>query len=395
MNVLILALLSLVLSQSYCWAFNAHLGQVDKRDFPVVRLYLDIVDTRGRPVEGLPQADFQVFEDGTLVDLISFADPLQYRPLTTVLVLDRSGSMADNGKIEALKAAASSYVRLMKSEDKIGVIAFANRTQEMQPPIAQKRPLYEALERLQASGGTALYDAVFEGIQSVSKLSGRRIVLALSDGIDNDSWKSMEAVVNLARRHGVPIYTIGLGAGSEGIAEEALRFLAANTGGLYFHAPSPQDLVQVYELLSRRFQAGYELTYASPRPMEDGTTRMVSITIHSQSNAAPATNSYYVPGVIIPSADTGLFIGLLVPLVLLVGVPAILRRLGPIAVHRGLRSGLSRTRRALLPRTGDRTAKQKLYLVPVTDAIPSKPFRLKGEPLAKLLRRPDLGVELG
>ena len=333
---LIIVLLWLGLSQSQAQAFSAHLGQVDKSDFPVIRLYLDIVDAADRPVEGVQRTDFKVFEDGKLVQINNFADPRTPRPLTTMLILDRSGSMGEGGKMDALKAAASRYVRFMKEVDTIGIVIFSDSTQEVQSLTSRKNLLYEAVKSMQPGGGTAVYDAVHAGVQAVRSVEGKKVILAITDGMDNESWKSSEGVVKLARRYGVPVYTIGLGSratGREddsGISEEGLRFLATETGGLYFYAPSSGELVGVYELLSSRFQAGYELTYVSPQNREDGTTRTVSIEVESGSGSAEALNSYYVPGVIIPSADTVLFLCLLLPLVLLAFAPTILRRLGPV-----------------------------------------------------------------
>ena len=244
--------------------------------------------------------------------------------------------MGEGGKMDALKAAASRYVRFMKEVDTIGIVTFSDSTQEVQSLTSRKNLLYEAVKSMQPGGGTAVYDAVHAGVQAVRSVEGKKVILAITDGMDNESWKSPERVVKLARRYGVPVYTIGLGSRStgtgddSGISEEGMRFLANETGGLYFYAPSSGELVSVYELLSSRFQAGYELTYVSPQHVEDGTTRVVSIEVQSGRGSAEALNSYYVPGVIIPSADTVLFLCLLLPLVLLAFAPTILRRLGPV-----------------------------------------------------------------
>lgn len=383
----ILVVVFLLISPSFAHTFSVHLSQVEKSDFPTIKLYLDVVDTAGQPVEGMQRSDFRVFEDGQLVEVTGFADPSTPRPLITVLVLDHSGSMVQAGKIEGLKAAASAYVRSMKEVDQIGVVAFSNEVQEIQPLTSRRDLLYGALESLRADGATAFYDAVYDGVRVARAVKGRRIVLAMTDGMDNKSWKSPEGVVNLARRYGVPVYTIGLGtkargtAGEEGIYEEGLLYLANQSGGLYFYAPSAGELVGIYELLSRRFQAGYEVAYISPRQVEDGTTRVISVKATSQTTTAEATNSYYIPGVIVPSANTALFVTFLIPLVLLAIVPTVLRRTGPIRISlpRGLAAGVLQRGRAIFAhKTGTHHAEgDSLYLVPLTNASFLKPFRLK------------------
>jgi len=114
--------------------------------------------------------------------------------------------------LDELTAAASIYVQHMKETDQIGVVAFSSNVQEIQPLTSRRDLLYGALESLRADGATAFYDAVYDGVRVARGVKGRRIVLAMTDGIDNASWKSPEGVVNLARRYGVPVYTIGLGA---------------------------------------------------------------------------------------------------------------------------------------------------------------------------------------
>jgi VWFA-related protein len=315
---------------------SAHLSQIDKSAFPVLTLYVDVVDAAHRPLDRLQLSTFQVFEDGQQIAVNRFVDPSTPRPLTTMLVLDRSGSMATAGKMTALKTAASSYIRAMKASDHLGIMAFHDSVEAMQLLTSRKDLLLSALQTMQAGGGTALYSAVYRAIKAVGTLRGRRVVLAMTDGMDNKSWRSLEGVIRLAAEYGVPVYTIGLGTrqpgttADEGIDEGGLRRLADQTGGLYFYAPSASELLRIYELLSRRFQAGYEFTYLSPRPSQDGTTRRVLVVVTSDGESIQTGHAYYIPGVIVPSATLPLFVGLLIPLLVLVGAPTVLGRYGSV-----------------------------------------------------------------
>jgi len=370
----VFALSPIIVSEARAQIFSAHLSQVDKSEFPTIKLYLDLVDNTNRPVEGIAKNAFKIFEDGQLVEVAGFADPSTPRPLTTVLVLDRSGSMAKYGKIEGLRTAASMYVRSMKEMDQTSVIGFSDSVQEIQPLTSRKDLLNGALESLSAGGGTAFYDAVHKAIKVASDVKGRKVVLAITDGMDNKSSKSIGKPVELAKQYGIPIYTIGLGAkatgtsGEEGIYEEGLRNLAEQTGGLYFYAPSAAELAGIYEQLSRRFQSGYELAYITPRQIEDGTTRTVSVTASLKDNSLTATNSYYMPGVIVPSANPYLFVGLLIPLLLLILAPTALKRLGPIhiSILWSRITGWSQKGKTFVKRSRESlTAEDALYLGPL------------------------------
>jgi len=378
--------LLILLARAQAQIGNAHLSQVEKSDFPVIKLYLDVVDTANRPVEGLRRSDFQVFEEGKPVNVSSFADPGTPRSLTTFLVVDRSGSMEKAGKLDGLKAAASSYIRAMREIDQIGILAFNNNVEEVQPITPRKELLLGALNVLRPGGGTAFYDAIAKAIKAVGKRHGRRLILAITDGMDNKSWNSLDGVINLATKYGVPVYTIGLGArstrttGEEGVDEGGLRQLAEQTGGLYFYAPSAGELVRIYELLSRRFQASYELTYTSPRQIKDGTTRNVMVIVRVNGASLETAHSYYVPGVIVPAASASLFVGLLLPLLLLACAPPVLRRWGPMLppTLKGWGTGLRQKGKALLRYVkGMRSAKDILYLVPLGNAPSFKTFPVK------------------
>ncbi|MHB9075838.1 MAG: VWA domain-containing protein [Desulfobaccales bacterium] len=327
-------LLSLALILGVCLipgtalAIKVHLSQVDKTDFPAIRLFADIEDQSRKPAKDMSKSDFQVYENKKLVKILDFADPSRAGPMTTVLVVDCSGSMNSAGKMPALKLAAANYTRYIKKSDRLGIIAFADTVQKLQTLTDDKDALIRALQSLTPNGKTAFYDAVYEATKMISKVKGRKLVLAITDGMDNSSSKTHDKVVELSRKFGVPVYAIGLGqkesslSNEAGINEEALRRLAEETGGLYYFAPAAEELLGIYEHLSRQFHGGYELTYNSPNVMRDGTTREVELTATVQGTSATGRNSYYIPGIMVVVFDPLLFWAFLLLLLALAYAPA-------------------------------------------------------------------------
>src|SRR5262249_24217512 len=159
--------------------------------------------------------------------------------VTTVLVLDRSGSMmgkADDTdqlrKIEALKRAASRFVELMRPGAKTTLLPFSDRIDKPENFTDNRATLGARIAALKAHGGTLLYDATFSGIETLeaSGLKGKRAVIVLTDGKDEapGSRRSDTEVIARAKEVKIPLYMLGLGRTNE-INEPVMRKMAKET----------------------------------------------------------------------------------------------------------------------------------------------------------------------
>ena len=95
--------------------------QVDNSKFPQVTVYISVIDAAGNPV-GIGPSTIQLTENGKAMQPTFAGGGKEggVGPLTTMLVMDVSGSMDKNGKIHGAKAAASAYVKQMRSGDQAG-----------------------------------------------------------------------------------------------------------------------------------------------------------------------------------------------------------------------------------------------------------------------------------
>ena len=155
--------------------------------------------------------------------------------------------------------------------------------------------------------------------------------MALTDGMDNKSWKSIEKTVGFSVKHGIPVLTIGLGSMAqsgqeEGIYEAPLKLLAERAGGRYYYAPDSAQLTKIYRDIAIMLQSSYEMTYVSPNQIKDGTTRAVVVSMSNDDLSANGTNSYYIPGVIVPGSSWLVFLGILFPLIILLFAPQVLKK---------------------------------------------------------------------
>jgi VWFA-related protein len=305
----------------------------------------------------------------------------KYKNVTTVLVLDHSGSMKEKAdandqraKIEALRTAASRFVELMRRDAKTTLQPFSSEVDDAPGNFTDdKQFMIQRIKELQPSGGTSLYDAAYAGLETLAagRRDGRNAVVVLTDGRDEDpgSRVSAQLVIDRAKELKYPLYMLGLGQKDE-INETVMKRMAQETGGKYFHAGNEQKLFDIFENLSidlhddginerelrelaektggkffwardaaklpgffrdlaSELQSTYTVTFASRRSSHDGTARGIDISIEHGgvrlSNVGSA--DYNVHGVVVPEMDYRIYLVLLALLGVFLLVPAGVRQL--------------------------------------------------------------------
>ncbi len=309
--------------------------QVDSSAFPRVTVYVSVTDAAGEPAV-IDPSQIVLTENGKPVTPDEVLAAGDAEPLTTILVVDVSGSMLKNGKLEGAQQAALAYVAQMHPGDQIGVLAFNTEVDQVQPITGERAAVEQAIRDLKAEGDTAMYDAVHEAVGLLESTQGRKAILVLTDGMDNRSQRTPAEVLERIGPGGLSISTIGLGdaakfgTGLEGLDERGLEDLARQAGGGYAYAGDATALKAVYEQQARALHSEYVLTYTSAEPLRDGVNRSLGATL-SDAPAAVGTGSYN-PGGLVPEvaqANTWvLFVILLAALVALLVVPGIVGSLG-------------------------------------------------------------------
>lgn len=215
-------LLLVLAAASLAWApaqgepdVRLNVTQVDTSGFPQVTVYVSAVDAGGEPVPVSP-SDIMLSEDGTPVTPDEVRGLGASDPLTTVLVMDVSGSMRRAGKLEAAKAAASAYVNQMRPGDRAAVLSFATETETVQTVTSDHGALLAAIDGLETRDDTAMYDALYRAIGVLNEERGRKAILVLTDGMDNRSQHTADQVVTVIGPGGLSISTLGLGEPSQG-----------------------------------------------------------------------------------------------------------------------------------------------------------------------------------
>lgn len=251
------------------------INQIETSKFPNVDIFA-LVTENDQPVVGLTSSDFRVREDEVDQEPVK-VDP-EIVPLSVVLAVDTSGSMSKS--MAKVREAAQTFVDSLVGNDSVGVVGFSRTVQVIAPFGSQRGVAKSAISTLQARGDTALYDALYSSLESAKTKSGRRAVILLSDGVDDDgtgkqlSRHSLEDVITLAKQLNVPVFTIGLG---NEIDQSILSRVASESGGDYFAAPTAEDLAALYGKLGKQLTGQYHISYTSNLPA-DGSVHTIQLT---------------------------------------------------------------------------------------------------------------------
>jgi Ca-activated chloride channel homolog len=314
---------------------EVRITQVDRSRFPEVTVYVSVTDAQGEPVPVSPE-QLRLEEDGVALEPSAVEGAQPVEQLTTLLVVDISGSMAVAGKLDAAKAAARAYVEQMRPDDQAGLVSFNVEVEYVQPITGDREALFVAIDGLQPREDTALYDALARAADILGSVDGRKAVIVLTDGMDNSSQATVEQVLTGIGPAGLSISTIGLGdarqvdVSFEGLDEPALNELANRTGGVYESAQDPSMLVGIYERFARSLQSEYAISYRSPGTFRDGVNRTITVSLAG----AAAGSGVYNPGGVVPEVPqqagwTIFAVGLAALLALLIvpaGITWVLRR---------------------------------------------------------------------
>jgi Mg-chelatase subunit ChlD len=178
---------------------QVRITQVDNSKFPNVTVYASVTNAAGEPV-GVDPATIQIHENGALMEPVEVQGGGavvggEAIPVTTMLVIDISGSMDKNNKIGAAKEAAKAYVSGMRSGDQAGLITYDTQVYTVQPITSDIPALVSAIEALETGSDTAMYNALVEAEKALESVSGRKAIIVMTDGMDNQSSSTLDDVI--------------------------------------------------------------------------------------------------------------------------------------------------------------------------------------------------------
>jgi Ca-activated chloride channel homolog len=271
----------------------------------VINLNVSITDARNRYVTDLLEKNFAVFEDGVRQELTLFSH--ENLPISLVLMMDCSASMDE--KLKVAQDAAVGFVKTLTAQDLAQVVQFNDRRTVLQDFTSDQGLLENAIRRTEASGPTALHNALYVSLKELDKQKSgrqlrRRAIVLLSDGEDTASLVSDDQVMELARKTEIAIYSISLRPGRSqdrnrlafSQATHLLTTLSQETGGQVHFPNSLSELDLVYARVAEELRTQYTLGYVSSNKRRDGKWRRIVVRVPERDDLQVRHKiGYYAP----------------------------------------------------------------------------------------------------
>tara|TARA_R110002051_G_C8769475_1_gene503477 strand:+ start:26547 stop:30890 length:4344 start_codon:yes stop_codon:yes gene_type:complete len=255
---------------------------------PEMEMTVTVLDSYRNNISGLTADDFGITVNGSPVDVntVNLVSDVRSSVLNVAFTLDYSGSMGSDD-ITSMETAASQFVSYMQLGDQASIIKFSSNVDVMLPFTDDLALAMSTIpEGYSGEGGqTALYDSVYQALSNVSGQSGRQVVVAMSDGSDNNSSFNIDEVVDYANQLGIVIYTVTLGSGDR----DAMNTLASRTGGLSYYSPTSTELEDIYQTIVTSIQSQYVVTFTDPTSGTSDNNIEVSVTDDLQFGSVSST----------------------------------------------------------------------------------------------------------
>jgi Ca-activated chloride channel family protein len=257
-----------------------------------VRLPITVTDKKGQFVPGLTKEDFVIMEDKVLQRIETFSDDISLTiPLYIAVLMDTSPSTA--GKLKFQQESAMNFIHTVVKprKDRVLFATFDDAINLRQDFTDRLDLLDKAVFSVKQMGKqTALYDAVWQfSDEKMRSVSGRRVLLIVTDGDDTYSRANLRDAIDIAQRTETTIFAISTKAGfiatvpgveAGQVADKGdrdLQTLCEETGGMAFFTGDMLSLERSFTKISKELRAQYLVTYNPTNKQYDGTFRKIDV----------------------------------------------------------------------------------------------------------------------
>jgi Ca-activated chloride channel family protein len=287
-----------------CLAMNLNSQDRRTRTTPLFKVGVETVfikvsvtDPLNRFVTGLSQENFRVYED-KVEQVISHFNQ-QAAPISVGIIFDVSGSMKDNSNIQKAKNAITRFLESGNPEDEYFLITFNEKTKLAKAFTAKSSALQNEVAFQKPGGQTALYDAVYMGLDQIQRgKNEKKALILITDGEDNSSRYSRGEVREFAKESDVQIYGIGE-EGKLGYGRFEIQNIVNLTGGRVFFPNSFNELDYYIDLVHAELRNQYILGYTPTNKIHDGKWRKIRVKLDAPEGLPKlkirTKEGYYAP----------------------------------------------------------------------------------------------------
>ncbi len=261
----------------------------------LVLVRVAVTDSLNRYVIGLEKDHFKIFEDKVEQQVLHFSD--EKAPISVGFVLDTSGSMGD--KIMAAKNSIVHFLEQGDPEDEYFVVTFNETSRLAQDFTSRRENVQSAVSISEAKGRTALYDAVYLGLEKTrGARNDKKALIVITDGEDNTSRYTFSELQEFAKESDVQIYVIGE-RGDLGYGQGIISEIVGLSGGRAFFPTSFKQLDYYCDLIHTELRNQYLIGYRPSNRDFDGKWRKIKVKLDPPEGmprlSVRAREGYYAP----------------------------------------------------------------------------------------------------
>ncbi|HEY4046890.1 MAG TPA: VWA domain-containing protein [Acidobacteriaceae bacterium] len=263
-------------------------------DVPVVTLDVSVILQKTHQfVPNLQQDNFRVYEDGAPQKVVGFQRIKA--PITAVLLCEFAST--NYWFVYDMRNAAYSFAQQLQPDDYVAVVTYDMHTQILTDFTQDKRLVYESLNSLMIPGfsETNLFDALYQTLDRLTRIDGRKYVILVSSGIDTFSKINLDKILKKVKETpNVTIFSIGTGQAARltgnargGMfgpheidylqADNQLSTFARMTGGNSFFPRFEGEMPDIFRSINDTIRNQYALSYSPTNPKQDGTYRKIRV----------------------------------------------------------------------------------------------------------------------
>jgi len=243
-------------------------------------------------VPGLKPTNFRVYEDGVAQKVSGFKRV--EAPITALMICEFASPRNINSYsgymlIRDMRNAAFAFAQQLRPQDYVALMTFDMRTQIQLDFTQNKQLLQQAIDSLRVPGfsETNVFDALYEGIDRLERIEGRKYIILIASGNDTFSKLTLDKILKKVKAsQDITIFTISTGGFTRAVrgdtitqlqADNEMRTFASMTGGESYFPRFPGELPDDFGQINENIRSKYELVYRPTNAKQDGTYRKLRV----------------------------------------------------------------------------------------------------------------------
>jgi Ca-activated chloride channel family protein len=268
-----------------------------KVNVETVFVKVSVTDPLGRYVTGLEKEHFKVYEDNVEQSIEHFSQ--QAAPISAGIIFDVSASMKGMNNIGKAKNAIRRFLESGNPADEYFLITFNHKTNLAFGFTDQSSDVQNTVAMQKAGGSTALFDAVYMGLDQIKRSSNdKKALILITDGEDNSSRYSATEIREFAKELDAQIYVIGE-EGPIGYGRGPIQTIVNLSGGRSFFPNNFNELDYYIDLIHAELRSQYLVGYTPGNKTHDGKWRRIRVKLDAPAGLpkliVKAREGYYAP----------------------------------------------------------------------------------------------------